>query len=124
MMLVGKVLVTGTLAVFSWSSTLLLHGVSSPYIIKLDEITSTSETNLSVEKREFEATRMNIFGMKQTTRFRLEDIKKEKTSHPFANFIVNDRWYFITPDYITDPKIREYFELQSWMRLGDSTIQK
>lgn len=82
----------GTILFSSVSSTVLLAGVTSPYVTRLEELSLTSSPSSS-SSRVFSAYRMNVRGKEIPTVFTLEEATK-KTSHPFASFSLKDSGNF------------------------------
>ena len=116
-----KISTTGALAIFgaafatSFSSTIFLHFLTSPYIYSLEEIEESHNGDTVLR-----AQRVNIFGGFVESRFSLKNCERVNSSiHPFASFVVNENKN--TPDYYyvyggralssKDPKAMEIIKL-------------
>jgi hypothetical protein len=84
---VGAVAIFGTAFATSFSSTIFLHFLTSPYVISMKEIDGGSK---SAGNPSFICQRANMLGALVETEFSLEDCTKVTGSiHPFASFSVD-----------------------------------
>lgn len=92
------------------SSTLMLHAVTLPYIVKLTgETISREGADDANEVVLFKASRLTILGTESTSQFKSDEIVKGQMTHPFSNFEARGSWYFIDSRNISDVSWRKFF---------------
>ena len=108
----GAVAIFGTAFVTSFSSTIFLHFLTSPYI--------TALRVMDMDKGLLHATRVNMIGGSIESEFNLKDCAKVNSSiHPFASFVVEIEsgkkdYYYVygqRDPLSKDPKAKEIIRL-------------
>lgn len=106
MPLVGQIMIAGTAILTSLSSTIFLQTITSPYVVKLFEVSMGSSTS---QHRRFQATKITLFGTLTSTEFDLHGVEKVTSSstHPFATFRdADNRYYYVFGDHLKDESLK------------------
>ena len=102
----GKLAIISTALFTSLSSTVLLAGVTHPYVISIHEL--PSDTNKEIPERRFLAKRVTIFGREKATEFLLSDVDNRNVAHPYASFKLksNNNSFYVFGPLLKDESIR------------------
>ena len=107
MSMAAKISIASTAAVASFGSTAILHAITHPYITDMKYVDADPVS----DRFKVKATRLNLFGNPRTTEFYLDDMKEVKvTSHPYANFEVNGKYYYVRHESIENGLLRNKIE--------------
>jgi hypothetical protein len=84
--------------------------VTSPYVIQLSELCQTGVDKEGADAeadRTFVATRINVFGLLEDTKFHLKDaVRITSGGHPFASVKVDGKNLYIFGGKIADERLR------------------
>eukprot|EP01038_Epipyxis_sp_PR26KG_P006812 gene6812-9328_t len=105
--IVAQLAIATTGLVTSLFSTMLLHGVSTPYVTSLKEI---PPINPVTSERTFIVTRLSIVGRFIDNTFELSQAEKS-TVHPFGSFRIKgtNKYFYVFGGTLTDPFVRQTF---------------
>jgi hypothetical protein len=102
--LAAKVMIAGVAISASLGSTAVLHGITFPYVVKLEA------TILDDGALRFMATRLNLLGKPRFNEFSLDDIQKIKVSqHPYANFQAKGEYFYVRHQSIDQEELQKQF---------------
>jgi hypothetical protein len=100
---IGQIAVVSTALTATFSSTFFLRVFTHPYVISLVALESKDSDNLLIK-----ATRLNIFGNKYTSQFRLNEIERvNSVFNPFASFAANGQYYYVLCSGVEDPVLKK-----------------
>jgi hypothetical protein len=87
----------------SVSSTIFIHLITSPYVVRLKEITSGGSND-----RLFTITTVNLFGLEGDTDVAVSQVG-ERGMNPFSSFCAGGRSFYVFGGQIEDKEVRTKF---------------
>lgn len=105
----AKVSIASTAVVASLGSTAILHAITHPYVTSLSYVAG-GEQNSSTGpgNYRFRAVRLNMLGNPKTSEFSLDEMKEVRvTNHPYANFQINGKYYYVRHEAIDNEELRD-----------------
>jgi len=108
MALFGQYAIAGAGLVMSGSCTLILHMVSSPYVIQLRPLINMTQGEDGRGDRSFSVTTLNFMGMEVTRQFALSQVSE--SIHPCASFKADKNHYYVFGGGLVDQDDEELKE--------------
>lgn len=109
MSVAAKISIASTAVVASVGSTAILQAITHPYITSMSYLKGGKhEGDNAAGNYKLKAVRMSILGNPRPSEFSLNDMKEVRvTSHPYANFQIDGKYYYVRPDVIENELLRE-----------------
>lgn len=120
MSVAAKISIAATAVVASVGSTAILHAITHPYITTLSYVKGPAcEVDNEAGNYRFKAIRMNLFGNPRPSEFSLNDMEMVRvTNHPYANFQVNGKYYYLRHEVIENELLREKISARCTQKSG------
>ena len=107
---IAQIAVAATALITTASSTFFIHICTGPYVVALREVDNAPQIS---SDRSLEAMRLNLFGMEERSEFKLADVRGvNASSHPFASFSANGRFYYVNGDSLQDQTLKAAFAIK------------
>jgi hypothetical protein len=107
MSVAAKISIASTAVVASVGSTAILHAITHPYVTSLSYVDEEGNGDENSAFK-FKATRLTIFGNPKFNNILLSEMKEVRvTDHPYANFQINGKYYYVRHDSIENDILRE-----------------
>jgi len=111
--MIGKIVISGTIAVYGVTTTLLLHWLSRVYVHKMF---------FDPSSRTFVVETFNVLGMKRSNKFHVGEVDIPREENMFSTFSASGRKYFLHTDMKEVDQILGYVREYNYEQdIGNST---